>query len=66
MAWKRATILYADLLKEVCENVFISCRPEQEKKLIVIYRPLQDTFTGLGPYGGILSAFRENPMQPGW
>ncbi len=41
-------------------TVFISCRQEQasafgDSQIIV------DTFTDLGPYGAILSAFRENP-----
>ncbi|MCX2740951.1 NTP transferase domain-containing protein [Pontibacter anaerobius] len=51
----------ADLLKEVCEEVFISCRPEQQAEIDSTYTALPDTFTGLGPYGAILSAFREQP-----
>jgi molybdopterin-guanine dinucleotide biosynthesis protein A len=51
----------ADLLKEVCETVFISCRPGQKKDIDSNYPALEDTFTDLGPYGAILSAFREKP-----
>lgn len=49
----------ADLLKPVCEDVYISCRPDQQ--IDHNYRSLPDTFTGLGPFGAILSAFREKP-----
>jgi molybdopterin-guanine dinucleotide biosynthesis protein A len=51
----------ADLLKPYCNEVFISGRPDQSAELEPEYLPLPDTFTGLGPYGGILSAFRERP-----
>jgi molybdopterin-guanine dinucleotide biosynthesis protein A len=51
----------ADLLKEVCATVFISCRPDQQKEINSSYQILPDTFTGIGPYGAILSAFHEKP-----
>lgn len=52
----------ADLLKQHCAKVFISCRDkEQQKEMNPSYLSLPDTFTGLGPYGAILSAFREQP-----
>lgn len=50
----------ADLLSEFCDEVFISTAEEKCKK-IASYPVLPDTFTGLGPFGGILSAFRHNP-----
>lgn len=50
----------ADLLKEICTDIFISCRADQQQE-INNYKTIADTFTGLGPYGAILSAFRENP-----
>jgi len=50
----------ADALKAICNDVFISCRTEQQDE-IKNYKTIADTFTGLGPYGAILSAFRENP-----
>ncbi len=50
----------ADTLKEICNDVFISCRADQQKE-IANYKTIADTFTDLGPYGAILSAFRQNP-----
>jgi molybdopterin-guanine dinucleotide biosynthesis protein A len=46
----------ADMLEKFCEEVFISCRLEQEKDLDASYKTLPDTFLNIGPYGGILSA----------
>lgn len=51
----------ADLMKSVCSEVFISCRPGQEAEIGAAYPVLADTFTDLGPYGAILSAFRHAP-----
>jgi molybdopterin-guanine dinucleotide biosynthesis protein A len=51
----------ADMLKPYCNEVFISCRPGQQADIDVQYPSLEDTFTGLGPFGAILSAFRERP-----
>ena len=51
----------ADLLKPFCNDVFISCRDDQQKGIDEQYLSLSDTFTGLGPFGAILSAFREKP-----
>jgi molybdopterin-guanine dinucleotide biosynthesis protein A len=51
----------ADLLKPFCREIFISCRADQQKVIDSNYATLPDTFTGLGPYGAILSAFREKP-----
>jgi molybdopterin-guanine dinucleotide biosynthesis protein A len=50
-----------ELLSSHCEQVFVSYADkaavhEDEQLPIVL-----DTFTGLGPYGGILSAFQYNP-----
>lgn len=50
----------ADILKEICNDVFISCRADQEQQ-IHNYKTITDSFTGIGPYGAILSAFRSNP-----
>lgn len=50
----------ADILRGLGLEVFVSCREEQraqfEGENMVI-----DTFMDLGPYGAILSAFRQNP-----
>lgn len=51
----------ADLLSAVCEKTFLSCRPEQAATMDSTYPTLPDTFADLGPYGAILSAFREHP-----
>jgi molybdenum cofactor guanylyltransferase len=51
----------ADLLKSLCSEVFISCRSEQQKEINPAYATITDTFTGLGPFGAILSALREKP-----
>ncbi|WP_202621828.1 NTP transferase domain-containing protein [Pontibacter russatus] len=63
IAWHGKAQRYhmADLLGEVCGEVYISCRAEQQPDLNRSYKTLPDTFTGLGPYGAILSAFREQP-----
>jgi molybdopterin-guanine dinucleotide biosynthesis protein A len=51
----------ADMLKPLCNEVFISCRADQKQQINGNYNVLEDTFTGLGPFGAILSAFREQP-----
>jgi len=51
----------ADMLNPFCNDVFISCRADQQQQINPGYPSLTDTFTGLGPYGAILSAFREKP-----
>ncbi|ALJ01141.1 molybdenum cofactor biosynthesis protein MoaC [Rufibacter tibetensis] len=63
IAWhgKEQRYYAADLLQSYCKEVFISCRAEQQPSLEENYQSLPDTFTGLGPYGAILSAFREKP-----
>jgi molybdopterin-guanine dinucleotide biosynthesis protein A len=49
----------ADQLAKSCAEVFISGRADQEMDTNYSYLP--DTFTGLGPFGGLLSAFRAHP-----
>jgi molybdopterin-guanine dinucleotide biosynthesis protein A len=51
----------ADLLKNYTDKVYISCREDQQ--VDAAYHKLTDTFTGLGPFGAILSAFREQPEK---
>ena len=51
----------ADILSNFCAETHISCRPEQVTGLPEDYRALPDTFSGLGPFGAIASAFRQNP-----
>ncbi len=49
------------LLKPFCKEVFWSVRPYQEREEHPEFRFILDVFTGLGPYGAILSAFRSDP-----
>ena len=58
---KEQRYFMADMLQPFCREVFISCREEQKSSIDTNYNVLPDTFTGLGPYGAILSAFKEQP-----
>jgi molybdopterin-guanine dinucleotide biosynthesis protein A len=58
---KEQRYFMADMLKPICKEVFLSCRPEQQNEIDRDYLTLADTFSDLGPYGAILSAFRQNP-----
>ncbi|MCC3159809.1 NTP transferase domain-containing protein [Hymenobacter sp. 15J16-1T3B] len=51
----------AALLAPFCEDVLISCRPEQAAGLPTGLQPLPDQFLDLGPLSGLLSAFRHDP-----
>jgi molybdenum cofactor guanylyltransferase len=51
----------ADLLKPLCNEVFISHRKEQQIETNQNYKTLTDSYTGIGPYGAILSAFQFQP-----
>ncbi len=50
-----------ELLKSKCADVYMSCRSDQLEEIEENLNPLPDTFEDLGPFGGILSAFRANP-----
>ena len=51
-----------DLLSNCCNQTFFSCRPEQSADPDLFGMPIIfDNFLGLGPFGAIASAFRENP-----
>jgi len=50
----------ADILKPLCAEVFIS-RSSEQQEINAEYAAITDTFVNLGPYGAILSAFREQP-----
>lgn len=50
----------ADLLETHCTQVYASVSNHARYE-VRDYPKIEDTFSGLGPYGGILSAFRYNP-----
>ncbi len=58
---KEQRYFMADLLKDVCDEVFISCRAEQQNQIDKTYKTLVDNYEGGGPLIGILSAFRSLP-----
>jgi molybdopterin-guanine dinucleotide biosynthesis protein A len=51
----------ARMLEPLCEETYISCRKDQLDEIETEFPLLADTFEGLGPFGAILSAFREDP-----
>ena len=53
----------AELIQAHCNQVFLSYRPDQPVKDIEGFGIMKDTFLGLGPYGAILSAFKEFPNK---
>lgn len=50
-----------EMMNAVCEKTFLSFREGQE--VATDLPVLRDTFKGLGPFGAMLSAFREHPNQ---
>lgn len=50
-----------ELLNVFTENTFMSCRPDQVREFDKGYKTLPDSISGLGPFGAIVSAFREYP-----
>jgi molybdenum cofactor guanylyltransferase len=48
-------------LMGVCEEVLLSCRPDQTATLLLDYPLLVDSILHLGPMGALLSAFRKEP-----
>jgi len=49
----------AGAMTKICHEVFVSQRQEQE--VIFSHQRIEDRFIGMGPMGGILSAFMHNP-----
>ena len=53
--------ILADILRGLNIETFISCREEQAAQFTDNHSVITDTFLELGPFGAILSAFREDP-----
>ncbi len=51
----------AEILAELCNKTFLSFRSDQSPETASNFPILKDSFEGLGPFGAILSAFREEP-----
>lgn len=51
------------LMKEAGLKAHLSCRAEQTREMPEGHELLPDGFLGLGPYGAILSAFRQDPNK---
>ena len=50
----------ADVLNEICDETYLSVR-SSKNEIPTDYPFLEDTFEGLGPFGAIASAFRQQP-----
>ncbi|HTQ26551.1 MAG TPA: NTP transferase domain-containing protein [Puia sp.] len=63
IAWHGVEQVYyaANLLKPFCSEVFISRRQALPSDLEGPYSVITDVYTGIGPYGAILSAFALDP-----
>ncbi len=51
----------AELAQSFCNRVYVSLRKNQDELIQTKYSKIYDSFEGLGPYGGLLSAFRKEP-----
>ncbi|ANQ48516.2 NTP transferase domain-containing protein [Flammeovirga yaeyamensis] len=50
-----------EILSKYTSKAFMSCRPQQLKDFSDQENLLPDSFINLGPFGALLSAFRQNP-----
>jgi molybdopterin-guanine dinucleotide biosynthesis protein A len=57
---KKQMYYLADLLKQFCNEVFISCRIEQANSIDKRYKIITDEFENTGPLAAIISAFHQN------
>jgi len=57
---KPQRLYIAEQLSPLCDSIHLSVRKGQEP-LSDVWSTITDTFIGLGPYGALLSAFREDP-----
>ena len=65
LAWHGTEQRYhmAGLLQRLCHAVFLSCRSDQQAAINPRYPSLTDGKPGLGPAGGILTAFGHDPSS---
>ncbi|GAA4172010.1 NTP transferase domain-containing protein [Sphingobacterium sp. E70] len=71
MHWhgKEQVYYLADMLRNYCDEVYISCRAEQldeiagGEEMASTYAWLSDRYTDIGPMGGILTAFEFRPER---
>ncbi|HWI94264.1 MAG TPA: NTP transferase domain-containing protein [Flavisolibacter sp.] len=49
-----------DMLKQFCNEVFISCRVDQKNRIDEGYKIITDEFENAGPLAAIVSAFHQN------
>ena len=63
MGWhgKEQRYYMADMLRQVCGSVFISCRADQQDEIPNEYATIADAYEGSGPLVAILSAFKKYP-----
>lgn len=51
----------SELLKTHCKAVFLSCNSDQDSNFDSNQLTITDKLTGMGPMGGLISAFMKNP-----
>ena len=51
----------SELLKAYCKDVYLSCNADQESDFENTDLIIKDKLIGMGPMGGLISAFMENP-----
>ena len=63
LAWHGTEQRYhmAAVLQRLCQSAFLSCRSDQQADIDPRYPSLADSRPGLGPAGGILAAFGQDP-----
>jgi molybdopterin-guanine dinucleotide biosynthesis protein A len=67
MLWhgKEQRYYMAHMLEQLCTEVYISCRAEQQDSISNHFKKIADNYEGAGPLIGILSAFKAYP-QAAW
>lgn len=60
---KSQRLYLAEIMAPHCQQLYISCSDDSSRAERENITALADTFVNLGPYGGILSAFRHQPAS---